>query len=401
MKILERIVNHRIRNIVNVSPQQCGFVRGKSTTDAIHTTRQLIEKYTEKNAKLHLAFLDLEKAFDRTPHAAIEMALRDHYVPEQLIDVVRLMYNNTTSIVRCAAGISMPFPIRVGVHQGSALSPLLFILVVDSATRSIQRSAPWCLLYADDVMVANETCGGLQQDVQQWKNKLAEVGLKLNVGKTEHLEIGTQTETTIKVDGVEVPKTNTFKYLGSFLQSDGQVDKEVEARIGAMWAKWKMASGVLCDKRVREEEKGRLYRAVIRPAALYSCATWPTSKKTEHRFATAETKMLRWALGHTQLDKIRNDTIRKRVGVAPITKKMRDQRLQWYGHVYRAKDDAVAKSGMQIKPPGRRPVGRPKLRWQDTLRRDMEATGLRPALATNRNLWKNTAKTADPITGKR
>lgn len=395
MKILERVIDSRLRAIVNVSPQQCGFVRGKSTSDAIFAARQLVEKFSEKKAPLHLAFLDLEKAFDRTPHAAIEAALRAHEVPEALIDVIRLMYRGTTSEVRTIAGTSRPFPIKVGVHQGSALSPLLFILVIDWATRSIQRPAPWTLLYADDVMLAHEKREDLQRDVQLWKDTLAAIGLRLNVGKTEYLEIGDQKTGTIKVDGQDLPKPMHFKYLGSTLQHDGSMKKEVETRIATMWTKWRCSTGVMCDRHVKEERKGRLYKAAIRPAALYGCETWPTSAATERRFAVAETRMLRWSLGHTLLDHMPNTETRKRAGVAPIADKMRERRLRWFGHVYRADDDAVAKSGMQTEAPGRRPAGRPKLRYQDTLNRDMEATSLRPSLARNRQFWRSRTAIAD------
>ncbi len=105
--------------------------------------------------------------------------------------------------------------------------------------------------------------------------------------------------------------------------------------------------------------------------------------------------MLRWSLGHTLLDHVPNTKIHKRAGVAPIANKMRERRLRWFGHVYRADDDAVAKSGMQTEAPGRRPAGRPKLRFQDTLNRDMEAVGLRPSLACNRQYWRLRTAIAD------
>ncbi|EYC24746.1 hypothetical protein Y032_0013g2089 [Ancylostoma ceylanicum] len=68
MKIFERIVDRRIREIVELSSNQCGFVKNCSTTNAIHAARLLVGKHLEKNAPLHVAFLDLEKAFDRVPH---------------------------------------------------------------------------------------------------------------------------------------------------------------------------------------------------------------------------------------------------------------------------------------------------------------------------------------------
>ncbi|VDP04302.1 unnamed protein product [Heligmosomoides polygyrus] len=64
MKIFERIVDGRIRDVVLLSTNQCGFANGCGTIDAIHALRRLIEKHREKQKSVHLAFLDLEKAFD-------------------------------------------------------------------------------------------------------------------------------------------------------------------------------------------------------------------------------------------------------------------------------------------------------------------------------------------------
>ncbi|KAK6738087.1 hypothetical protein RB195_020283 [Necator americanus] len=68
MKVLERVLEARLKKIVSVSLNQCGFVKDCSTIDAIHAARIFVEKHREKNRGAHLAFLDLEKAFDRVPH---------------------------------------------------------------------------------------------------------------------------------------------------------------------------------------------------------------------------------------------------------------------------------------------------------------------------------------------
>ena len=65
MKILERIVDGLIRQVVSIEDSQFGFVQGRSTTDAIFVVRQLQEKYSAVNKRLYMAFIDLEKAFDR------------------------------------------------------------------------------------------------------------------------------------------------------------------------------------------------------------------------------------------------------------------------------------------------------------------------------------------------
>ncbi|VDP25807.1 unnamed protein product [Heligmosomoides polygyrus] len=129
MKTFEGIVDGRIRDIVQLSSNQSGFLAGCGTADAIRAACLLIEKRCEKQRPVHIAFLDLEKVFDRAPREVIWCALRQHGVDEELIEWVRLspFYSCLKSRVQAAAGTSMEFPISVEVHRGSALSPLLFV----------------------------------------------------------------------------------------------------------------------------------------------------------------------------------------------------------------------------------------------------------------------------------
>ncbi|VDO79602.1 unnamed protein product [Heligmosomoides polygyrus] len=75
----------------------------------------------------------------------------------------------------------MEFPISVGVHQGSVLSLLLFVLFIDAVTRGLQQPVPWTLLYGDDVMLACDDNFDLERQVQAWCDRLAMFGLKLKV----------------------------------------------------------------------------------------------------------------------------------------------------------------------------------------------------------------------------
>ncbi|XGW23905.1 hypothetical protein V3C99_005819 [Haemonchus contortus] len=171
-----------------------------------------------------------QKAFDRVPRDVIWYALRQHGVPEELIEWVRILYTSPKSRVQTAAGTSAEFPISVGVHQGSALSPLLFVVVMDTITKDLQKPAPWTLLYADDVMLASEDKSELESQVQTWSDRLAMFGLRLNVKKTEYLTTDSSEPGSIKINGTELTRTTTFKYLGSAIASDGSLGFETNSR---------------------------------------------------------------------------------------------------------------------------------------------------------------------------
>jgi hypothetical protein len=73
----------------------------------------------------------------------------------------------------------------------------------------------------------------------------------------------------VSLDGRVVPINDTFQYLRSMLQSEGEIDEDVSHRIRAGWVKWRQASGVLCDKKVPNKLKSKFYRTTIRPAMMY------------------------------------------------------------------------------------------------------------------------------------
>ncbi|VDO19186.1 unnamed protein product [Heligmosomoides polygyrus] len=173
---------------------------------------------------------------------------------------------------------------------------------------------------------------------------------------------------------------------------------EVNSRVSAAWSKWGSLTGVLCDRKIPERLKSKIYRAVVRPPAMYGAECWSATKKTESRLSVLETKMLRWMAGVTRLDRTRNDAIRQKFGVAPIADKMREARLRWYGHVLRGEEYSVRKIGLKFEVVGKRPRGCPKQRWLDTLHTDLKITGIHPDLELDRERWRHNTRIAEPAT---
>lgn len=220
--------------------------------------------------------------------------------------------------------------------------------------------------------------------------------MRLNIKKTEYMECGTQGDETINIDGKDLKKTTQFKYLGSTIISDGDTLPDARSRVNAAWTKWRQVTGVLCDRRMPNRLKTKVYKTVVRPVALYGSECWPTISKHEQALHTMEIRMLRWSLGLTKLNRIRNDEVRRRMGVAPITEKMREERLRWYGHVVRSSEHSVASTAMRLNPQGRRPRGRPKTRWMDRIKEDMRNLKVTTEDAHDRAKWRRTCQKADP-----
>ena len=119
--------------------------------------RQLQEKFLAKNKHLYLAFVDLEKAFDRVPRSVLWWAMRVVGAHEWILNLVQAMYSGVRSRVRVSNSLSEEFEVKVGMHQGSVLSPVLFIIVLEALSREFHVGCPWELLYTEDLVLIAES----------------------------------------------------------------------------------------------------------------------------------------------------------------------------------------------------------------------------------------------------
>ena len=100
--------------------------------------------------------------------------------------------------------------------------------------------------------------------------------------------------------------------------------------------------------------------------------------------ATTELRMVRWAMGVSLLENQRIDKILEEAKVEPIAMVTRRRMLEWFAHVKRRGETENIRAVSEMKMEGKRPRGRPKLRWKDTVRRDLKAWNIREAWATDR-----------------
>ena len=157
---------------------------GRSTTDAISILKQTIEKHREGQKDIRVTFIDIEKAYDRVPREEIWRCTRERNVPEKCVKLIQDMHRGCQTNVRSAAGESDSFNVDVGLHQGSALSPYLFLILMDVLTEGARKEVSESMMIADNIVL----CGGREVDMTEyldtWRKYLEESGM--NTSEEQH-----------------------------------------------------------------------------------------------------------------------------------------------------------------------------------------------------------------------
>ena len=297
------------------------------------------------------------------------------------------MYDGCTTSVRTLIGSTESFEVKAGLHQGSALSPLLFITVMDVISKEEGRGPPRAMLFADDLVLCENTRKEAGEQLELWSNAIENKGLRVSRSKTEYLP-QFSCHDTVKLGGEEIKTVTTFKYLGSMFDAEGGTTTDCKNRVRLAWNKWREVTGVICDKKVPVKLKQKIYKTVIRPTMTYGAECWTMKKKDEMLMNKTEMRMLRLIQGASLREHKRNEDIRGAATVQPITTHLMQKRLRWYGHVRRRDDSHMTRTVLDMVVEGVRPRGIPKLRYMDTIRRDIKKNGLTDVNILGRKNWR-------------
>ena len=459
MKVYEYVLEKRLRDMVEIGNYQFGFCQGRSTTGAMFILRMLQEKYSQKKKKLYHVVVDLEKAFDRVPRKVIEWALRRKGIPERMVAAIMALYVDSRTRVKTLAGISKELDILVGLHQGSVLSPLLFIIVVDVLTREIRKGVPWELMFADDIALTEESEQEVMEVFERWRGAFELKGLKVNMEKTKIMVSGKESSNRVKVGrwpcgccgkgvgvnsilcvkcnkwchlrcsglkkvsgvqnfecplcrrgnnrkeeerglittGGRIEEVDEFCYLGNVLDCEAGVEKAVRARVAAAWTKWREMASLLINRSIPLKVRASVYESCVRSVMLYGAETWGMTGRMEDILKSCDRRMLRYMAGVKWQDRVSSEEIAKRCGVKEIETKIRQRRLQWFGHVRREAEGGVLRLVEEMEVPGKRKVGRPRKTWRDTVKQDLEILRVDENMALDRSRWRKIIASPTPI----
>lgn len=372
--------------------EQAGFVPGRSTLDQIFALRLTIEKRREFNRPFIGIFVDLKKAFDSVDRKNLWNLLKVAGLPNNMIDAIKLLYSHTEAAVKLKpSAVSDWFQIRTGVKQGCVLAPELFNVAMDYVLHELKKHA-CCgiqigddvlhfLAYADDVVifVENETCAELA--LLALSDIASRLGLQISYEKTEMVAFGqSPTPVPLSVMNKQIKYVDKFVYLGAIVQWNNDCALELNRRAAlAKAASRNLYSPVWKRRNISDPIKVKVYLSLIRPILMYAAESWPMTKAMCKKLASTETQLLRRALGIKWNDFVPNDQVLSRAGIVDILTVLKNQRLRYYGHVIRTDTTYPCRRALMADPKAagwKRPLGRPKTRWIDTMRHDVAELGI-------------------------
>jgi hypothetical protein len=429
-KVFARILLNRLQTHAEsfLPETQCGFRAGRGTADMIFFLKQIQEKCIEQNMPLYMIFVDFTKAFDTVDRNTLWKILLKLGFPEHFTKMVSALHTGMKATVKLKGELSDPFDVANGVKQGCVLAPTLFSIFLsvvlqhafgDLETGVWIQSRPGAdlfnvnqykpvnktrrvlvreLMFADDTAFVAHTHSDAQDIISRFACSAKAFGLKINIKKTEmmHQPVPGSNDDVqpIYIEDQELTKVSKFKYLGSTMMNNNKMDEELNTRMSnASISYGRLTKKVWLNKDLTFKTKCAVYRAIVLSSLLYGAEAWPVYKVAAHKLNTYMMRHLRQILDVRWYDFTSNAKILQQAHLPSMYELLIQRNLRWVGHVNRMENNRLPKQILysQLKD-GSRGIGRPRLRFKDTLKRNLKdkniPVGSWQTLSRSRENWR-------------
>jgi len=203
--------------------------------------------------------------------------------------------------------VSDKFPIRNGLKQGDAPTPMFFNFALEYAIRGVQvnqdglklNGTHQLLSYADDVNILGGSIHTLKENAEALVAATREIGLEVSANKPKYMVMYRDQNAgriqCVRIDNITFESVEGFKYLGTNLINQNSFAEESKSRLRSGNACYHSVQNLLSSRLL--SLKIKIYRAIILPVVLYGCETWSLKLREERKLRVSEKMVLRRIFG--------------------------------------------------------------------------------------------------------
>lgn len=307
LKLLTSIISSRIllHGQDRLAKEQGGFRNREECVSQAIVLHDLIQNAKKNNCLLFGCFLDLQAAFDSVPHPALFTSLESFGVTGKALSIIKDIYTGSVCKIRIddQNTLTEEIPIKKGVKQGDPLSPILFIIFINSLPTWLKsrnlgahlnnnlHTKVSCLLYADDIVLTSTSQAEMdymldlttlwldQRNMRANPKKCAIVYFNQNT--IQHPESAPDDDKKWIIQNNNIERGTSYKYLGLEFNEDLDLNKMAEARAEAGRKAAQLAHQFLVSPTQPIHCKRLIINSVLIPVTTYGCALWsidPTSQ---------------------------------------------------------------------------------------------------------------------------
>ncbi|XP_065091958.1 uncharacterized protein LOC135712822 [Ochlerotatus camptorhynchus] len=395
-RVLSGILFFRLTPIANDFK---GKYRADTSTEAIFTLQQVLQKCREFNVPTHHLFMDLSDALNTVDRDQLWQIMDEYRLPTKLTRLIKattesLMYHEVTS------NSSKP---KNGLRHGCELSRLLFIIAIEGIVRRakvetegtiFQKKKVQLISFNDNMDLIARSVEELENTYAALKTEAKRLGLVFHSDKVKYMRatgskndsLASSSRISLSGDAFEV--VDEYLFLDSLVTVGNDTTKEIERRILKGDGAYNEHLSTLESTRKSNESKLKIYKTSIRPFVLGGHETWTMNAKDQTKLGEFERKVLKTIYNTSpQKDNEKklnpaNRELHALLGEASIVQKAKVDRLRWAGNVIRKPHDSPVRMVLESDPEGRRNRGRPRARWLNCVEDDLEI------IKDSRNVWE-------------
>ena len=405
--LLFQRVRDRVREYVTWT--QAGFIRGRSCANNLWILRRVAERAVEFNVPVYCALIDYKGAFDALNRTTLGRVLALFLSPSMTRRVLSLYFDARAKVVvnNC---VGPEFSLHRGVRQGCPASPSFFTVALAFISRSFRIAFEGIKLihlhlatleYADDQILFSLTAAGMQEMLNFIVDTGTPFGLRLSPTKCELIcfhRPGTVDKTTlpvVTVGGKALSWKQSVVYLGSCVAEDGNTISAIKHRICCAESVVKKLNNRVFNRRsVNSKLKGHFISSAVFASLLYGLEHCSFGIRDRRRIDGFFLRLAKRVL-HLRYDHhLSYEVAEERLGIERPSARLARDRLRWTGHMLRSEDDVLREALLFTPTGGARGRGRPRRRYYDTIKLDLQDRNIVITARTPSLFWEEVRELA-------